>query len=120
MSTQIPSPLDAKVYRELSAVLGADKVDRLLQRLEEGLARSFVQFETAALDRAELGREAHSLVSQAGMLGFLELADLCRDLETACSRGDDPAPLLARTRQARDRALQEIARLRSAREPSGT
>jgi HPt (histidine-containing phosphotransfer) domain-containing protein len=54
------------------------------------------------------------------MLGFLELADLCRDLETACSRGDDPAPLLARTRQARDRALQEIARLRSAREPSGT
>jgi HPt (histidine-containing phosphotransfer) domain-containing protein len=114
MTDPDPSPLDAQIYRDLSTLLGAEKVDQLLARLEEGLVRSFARFDAAPLDKAALGQEAHNLVSQAGMLGFLELAELCRELETACIDYGDPMPLLEHARRARDRAVQEIERLRSA------
>jgi CheY-like chemotaxis protein/HPt (histidine-containing phosphotransfer) domain-containing protein len=114
-----PSPcaLDPQVYDDLVTVLGMDKIGSLLSKLEGQLARSFASF-PQTIDPSELAREAHSLVSQAGMLGFLELADVCRDLELACLAGVDIAATLDAARSARDRAVREIGRLRHARRQS--
>lgn len=103
--------LDPQVHDELVAILGTEKIGSLLSKLEAQLTRSFATA-PRAVDPPELAREAHSLVSQAGMLGFLELADACRDLEAACLAGDDVAPFLASAQSARDRAVREIGRLR--------
>jgi CheY-like chemotaxis protein/HPt (histidine-containing phosphotransfer) domain-containing protein len=103
--------LDPQVHDELVAILGTEKIGILLSKFEAQLARSFATA-PQAVDPPELAREAHSLVSQAGMLGFLELADACRDLEAACLSGEDAAPFLASARSARDRAVREIGRLR--------
>jgi CheY-like chemotaxis protein/HPt (histidine-containing phosphotransfer) domain-containing protein len=105
--------LDPQVYDELVAILGPDKIAGLMSKLEDQLARSFAAVPNT-IEPLELAREAHTLVSQAGMLGFLELAELCRDLEAACLSGDDVSPLLNSARSARDRAVREIGRLRHA------
>ena len=109
------SPLDVGAHRELVTLLGANKIERLLVGFETRLRSSFAQTKAGPVDRVELGREAHSVVSQAGMLGFIELSGVCRDLETVCLDAGDPAPLLERVRWARDRAVQEILSLRATR-----
>jgi CheY-like chemotaxis protein len=103
--------LDPQVHDELVAILGPEKIASLLSKLEGQLARSFATV-PHAIDPSELAREAHSLVSQAGMLGFLELADSCRDLEAACLSGEEVAAFLKSAQSARDRAVREIGRLR--------
>ena len=66
-------------------------------------------FPTAAdHDRPSLARHAHSLIAQAGMLGFTILSNACRDLETACLTQGDVAGCLERARAARDRAMQDM------------
>jgi HPt (histidine-containing phosphotransfer) domain-containing protein len=110
--------LDPQVYGDLCAVLGPDRMRDLLLKLEARLSRSFAVEDAAAIDRAELAREAHRLVSQSGALGFLELGRVCRDLEAACLGDAAVAGLLERARKARDRAIQEIARLTAASEQS--
>ena len=106
--------LDPDVYRDLWALLGAEQMDRLLVRLERQLATAFAQDDAAVANRSDLAREAHSLVSQAGMLGFLEFAETCRELEAVCLGEDDAARWLDEARLARDRAVKEIGRLRGA------
>ncbi|HEX2135256.1 MAG TPA: ATP-binding protein [Microvirga sp.] len=109
-----PPPLDAQVYQDLTTLLGAEKIERLLLRLEGQLAQSFTTVDPDRLDRAELAREAHRLVSQAGMLGFAELGSVCRELESAClAEGADVLRLLESARAARDRAVAEIGRLKA-------
>ena len=106
-------PLDAQIHGELIALLGAEKMQGLLLKLEGHLVDSFAAVEPSQVDRVELAREAHRLVSQAGMLGFVELGSVCRELETAClSESGDVVALLERARSARDRAVQEIGRLK--------
>jgi HPt (histidine-containing phosphotransfer) domain-containing protein len=107
-------PLDVEVYRDLTALLGADKIDPLLVRLEGQLAAGFAGVDPRSVDRAKLANEAHRLVSQCGMLGFLELAEICRELEIVCLATGDIALLIERARSARDRAVQEIGRLKGA------
>ena len=41
------------------------------------------------IDRSQLARRAHAIVSQAGILGFSDLARLCSTLEEACANGGD-------------------------------
>ena len=108
-----PAPtLDVQVYDDVIAVLGGDKVRDLVLKLEARLARSFAIPDPAALDRTDLAREAHALVSQAGALGFEELGETCRDLEAACLVGEEVLSLLDEARAARDRALREIENLK--------
>jgi HPt (histidine-containing phosphotransfer) domain-containing protein len=109
-----PAPtLDVQVYDDVIAVLGGDKVRDLVLKLEARLARSFAIPDPAALERTDLAREAHALVSQAGALGFEELGETCRDLEAACLVGEEEVlSLLDEARAARDRALREIENLK--------
>ncbi|HEV2559458.1 MAG TPA: ATP-binding protein [Microvirga sp.] len=102
--------LDREVYEDLAGLLGPEKLSDHLAKLE---ARLLASLQTAAAaDMPALAQQAHSLISQAGMLGFTTLSDVCRDLETACIEGAAITDLLARARAARDAALQEIGALR--------
>jgi HPt (histidine-containing phosphotransfer) domain-containing protein len=101
---------DEKVYGDLAEVLGKEKMIRLLDKLEELLGSSL----SAAPDRTALAREAHSLISQAGMLGFTELSEACRSLENACLAEGSIDARLAAVRDIRQRTLREIGRLRGA------
>jgi signal transduction histidine kinase/CheY-like chemotaxis protein/HPt (histidine-containing phosphotransfer) domain-containing protein len=108
--TAVTSSLDAQIYDDLAALLGRDKMERLLAKLE-GQMQAFAS--SAEIDAAALAREAHGLVSQAGMLGFLELSENCRTLEAFCLSGAPVAEPLDKARIARDRALRDIERLRT-------
>ncbi len=110
--------IDAGVYGDLEALLGKERMTGLVKKLEDHLARAFAIDPATDLDRQALAREAHIVVSQAGMLGFTELSERCRELERACLADEDLAAPFAQTRDARDRALRDIAHLRSAREQS--
>ena len=44
------------------------------------------------MDRDQLAAKAHQLVSEAGILGFQELSELCRELEMTC-RIEPPGPV---------------------------
>lgn len=103
--------LDRAVFDELVELIGRDQVGRLLDQLAARLQRSF---DAPAEDRARLGRDAHAMVSSAGMIGFKAISDACRHLEAACS-GDGPAPvegILVRVQALKAATLKEVAALR--------
>jgi CheY-like chemotaxis protein len=101
---------DEKVYGDLAQVLGKEKMIRLLDKLAEILQSSLSQIP----DRTALAREAHSLISQAGMLGFTELSEACRSLENACLAEENIDAPLAAVSDIRQKTLREIGRLRGA------
>jgi CheY-like chemotaxis protein len=116
-TSSAPSPapavspvLDREVYDDLAGLLGPAKLGELLAKLEARLLASLQA--GAPADMPALAQQAHSLISQAGMLGFTPLSDVCRDLETACIEGAAVTDLLNEARAARDAALQEITVLR--------
>jgi PAS domain S-box-containing protein len=79
--------LDRETLAELTEMLSPSTVHSLLLRLAE-------QIEGGALigpgpwEPNVLKREAHALVSSAGLLGFARLSSLCKDLERAIEAGD--------------------------------
>ena len=112
-SRQTPS-LDSSTFSNLREVMGEASVKRLLERLEARLRDALAGMPANAEDRQGLAREAHTLVSACGMLGFLPLSEMFRDLETACLGGADLEPMLNRTQTALESALDEIAVLKDA------
>jgi CheY-like chemotaxis protein len=106
--------LDTEVLGNLREIMGQAGVGRLLDRLEGRLKEVPVGMPGDAEDRQGLARDAHTLVSACGMLGFLPLSDLFRELEEACLRDDDLAPILQRVQIATTAALGEIAALKEA------
>ncbi|TIX65843.1 MAG: Hpt domain-containing protein, partial [Mesorhizobium sp.] len=78
------------------------------------LRTRLVSISPEAIDRDVVQRDAHSLVSSSGMLGFEALSNLCRDIETSCIAGADLMPALQRFERARDAVLHKIAALKSA------
>jgi PAS domain S-box-containing protein len=98
----------------LSAVrdsIGAPRVLSLLALLETELCDRFRPGET---DRMQIAYDAHAMVSAAGMLGFVGLSDLCREIEAAAHAGSDLKPLILRLEALRDGALGTIRELRAA------
>lgn len=109
------SPLvNGDTLDELGETIGRDKLDRLLDRFAVALADAFATQEAAP---ADVGREAHTLVSMAGMLGCDALCSACRSLEHAAKNGEDIAAPLASTRRLRDDTLAVLSRRRDA--PAG-
>jgi CheY-like chemotaxis protein/HPt (histidine-containing phosphotransfer) domain-containing protein len=105
--------LDAQTHGDLASLLGAERLSHLLEKFEAQLAASFAEDSSGKLDRMGLAREAHALISQAGMLGFLELSAVCRDLESACLANASVTDVLGRARKAKDRTLEEVFRLKT-------
>ena len=106
--------LDPEVLGNLREIMGQAGVGRLLERLEGRLKEVLVELPGSAEDRQALARDAHTLVSACGMLGFLPLSDLFRELEEACLRDDDLPPILQRVQTAMTAALGKIAALKEA------
>jgi len=77
-----------------------------VERFAAALGDAFTGEERSA---ADLGREAHTLVSMAGMLGCDALCAACRALEYGAKQGGDVAPLLAEARRLRDETLEALA-----------
>jgi CheY-like chemotaxis protein/HPt (histidine-containing phosphotransfer) domain-containing protein len=69
---------DEKVYQELAGGIGARAMNDLLLLFGQHLDRALLVVETSAYAREAITREAHNLVSCAGMLGFEELARASR------------------------------------------
>jgi signal transduction histidine kinase/CheY-like chemotaxis protein len=120
VDTSAPQPVppgqnafDMQVYSDLAVLLGDEKTRRLVDKLDAQLRE--VGFD-AREDRAHLAKRAHGFVSQAGMLGFVELSDACRDLESACLGAEPIEAPVERSERARNRALAEIAKLKSVRD----
>ncbi|RVC74310.1 response regulator, partial [Mesorhizobium sp. M4A.F.Ca.ET.022.05.2.1] len=105
---------NADVFGNLETVLGKNRVDKLLDKLADVLRTRLVSISPEAIDRDVVQRDAHSLVSSSGMLGFEALSNLCRDIETSCIAGADLMPALQRFERARDAVLHKIAALKSA------
>jgi signal transduction histidine kinase/DNA-binding NarL/FixJ family response regulator len=108
---QTTTVLDAVVYEELLEMIGSDVMARMLDQLTEklvGLAEA-----GKADDRERLAKDAHSMVSAAGTLGFSEMSNLSRELESACLEGGDAASLFEQTKCAGKRALARIEALKT-------
>ena len=94
--------------------MGREKVLKLLDSLGTQLTRSLEGPCLDPSDRERLGREAHAMVSMAGMLGFIELSGLCSEVEQACRGGLDLELFLARVRETRGTTLRMIAAMAEA------
>lgn len=105
--------LDVNVYESLQDLIGEKKVADLIARLANELQSRFA---TVADDRERerLAQDAHAMVSMAGMLGFSDLAEVCRELEEASATSHELSRQLARLQSARTVALNRIAKLRAA------
>jgi signal transduction histidine kinase len=106
--------VDAAAYGSLVEIMGASGVRRLLETLEARL-RDLPVFQSPTPDeRQRLAKDAHALVSAAGMLGFLPLSQSFRELEAACVEGTDLDVVLSRLRNVLAATLNEISSLKEA------
>ncbi|RUP13600.1 MAG: response regulator [Methylobacterium sp.] len=103
--------LDAAVLTEMTASFGSDRVGALLDLLANELSERFRPSET---DRLQIAHDAHALVAAAGLLGFVGLSSLCREVEAAAHAGADLMPLIRRLEIQRATALRAIRQLRAA------
>ncbi|WP_407523823.1 ATP-binding protein [Methylobacterium oryzisoli] len=99
--------LDRAVFEEMLEVTGREAMLGLLVRLAADLRSRFGE----AVGRERLTADAHAMMSVAGLLGFIGLAQVCRDLEQACTAQQDLESILIRLAEARCATLTEITRL---------
>ncbi len=92
--------LDEAVLSDLETIGGDAMVERLLDRFETDCRERF-----ADLDRSRIARDAHALVSSAGMLGMRRLSQACAGLEAACGGERDVLSLVGEVRILADEAL---------------
>ncbi|MBJ6123776.1 hybrid sensor histidine kinase/response regulator [Microvirga splendida] len=101
------SHCDQGGFEEFRAMFGDERAGQWLDRLDRQLRSSFAGPDADALERDQVAKEAHAVISQAALLGFPELADLCASLEQACLGGGDIAVPLEKvcceTLQVRER-----------------
>lgn len=114
MST--PALVNASTLDDLNDTIGAERLNRLVDRYAQALAEAF---SGEGRQAADLGREAHTLVSMAGMLGCDAFCETCRGLENLAKQGADLADPLAAARRLRDDTLAALAEWRGARVVSG-
>ncbi|TXN22463.1 ATP-binding protein [Methylobacterium sp. WL9] len=105
--------LDRDAFEGMVAVLGRGAIDRLLLTLVEELDGRLGP-EGTLPDRDSLAEGAHAMISATAMLGFSDLATLCREVETACRAGADYRALVARLHAQRRLTVGQIATLRAA------
>ncbi len=84
---------DAEVYERVRALLPPERPRFHLESFDAQLTAVF----GAGLNSDGLAQAAHKLVSQAGMLGFGEWSERCRELEQSCVNGDGAFQAFAKT-----------------------
>ncbi|MCJ2056545.1 ATP-binding protein [Methylobacterium sp. J-048] len=106
-----PGVLDATVLTDMETSFGTDQVGALLDMLANELSERFRPSET---DRLQIAHDAHAMVAAAGLLGFVGLSSLCREVEAAAHAGADLVPLIRRLEVQRATTLRAIRQLRAA------
>jgi PAS domain S-box-containing protein len=91
--------LDDAVLADLADVGGAELVKRLVEQLDDDFKVRFDADGSQLRSREEIMRDAHALVSSAGMLGLMQLSEACMELERACQGEGEIEALLARVRR---------------------
>ncbi|WP_165820273.1 hybrid sensor histidine kinase/response regulator [Microvirga sp. KLBC 81] len=76
-------------FADFKNTIGADRVLQWLVRLDEQLAATFASDDFMTADRRRIARTAHAITSQAALLGFSDLAELCTVLERECGSNND-------------------------------
>lgn len=105
-----PVLLNAAALDDLGNVIGVERLDKLVERFEATLAEAL---NGEGSDAVAIGREAHTLVSMAGMLGCDAFFAACRTLEHAAKDGTDIAAPLAEARRMRDATIEALASRRA-------
>lgn len=96
----LSSEAEKVALRELSKLMGRDWVMGGLARLRQQIAEAFGDQASDVADRAQLARRAHTLVSYAALLGFLDFSRLCSRLEQVCSSGAETSEAFQETKTA--------------------
>ena len=102
------SLVDRSTLDELGAVIGMEKLARLLDRFTASLATAF---EGSGRTAADYGREAHTLISMSGMLGCELLSQGCRSLELSVKTAADLSASLDDLMSLRDRTVAALRAL---------
>lgn len=74
-----------KEFESFRETVGADRIGLWVMRLDEQLRNTFASQQALEFDPQQIARTAHAITSQAALLGFSQLAELCTELEQACS-----------------------------------
>ncbi|HEX8417962.1 MAG TPA: PAS domain S-box protein [Methylobacterium sp.] len=101
--------LDETMLAMLAGVLGDGRISGLLSGFSTEIARRLARLDAPGTTHADLGKEAHAMVSLAGQLGFAELAGLCSELEEASETGVG-LDRIGELRAAAARAVEAAAR----------
>ena len=80
--------LDETALEMMAGVVGRDRITDLLACAMREIERRVALVSEPDVGAAAFATEAHALVSLAGQLGFVELSDLCRELERQPSDTD--------------------------------
>lgn len=96
--------LEESILVTLSTIVGREKTARLLRTFSLEAERRLAELETNGPSPDMLASQAHSLISLAGQLGFLELSELCSLIEEAALAGGGLDRITA-LREATDRAI---------------
>ena len=105
--------LEKSIIEELSGAIGRREVLGHLRSFASELRGRLSAIEAPGVGHELLEREAHSLVSVAGQLGFAELSRDCRILMDACRQpsSEDLRPHQQRLRATAERTAAELDQL---------
>jgi HPt (histidine-containing phosphotransfer) domain-containing protein len=106
---------DEKNFEEIRDLMGPDRFRDMLGRFEDQLISRFGDASSPE-GRVAATRDAHAIASSAGTLGFIELAEVCREIEGASVADPKFEVLLARCRAIRDGVVLHLSKLQT-REP---
>ncbi|WP_246693766.1 PAS domain S-box protein [Methylobacterium sp. WL18] len=105
--------VDLAVFEDLKEMVGHERMVGLLAMLADELTHRFGP-SSHARDREQIAGDAHAMVSAASMVGFVSLADLCREVEAACRSGEGHEPLVDLLRTRSVETIAEIMIMRTA------
>lgn len=103
------SDFDPAIFGRIAGIFPPARLQVHLESFDQQLATDFAE----GGDTERLKNASHKLITQAGMLGFMQLSELCRDLEEACETGEPIEGPLANVRAAAGKARVRIAELQS-------
>ena len=106
---------DEQKFEEIRDLMGPDRFPDMLGRFEDQLISRFGDASSPE-GRVAATRDAHAIASSAGTLGFIELAEVCREIEGASVADPKFEVLLARCRAIRDGVVLHLSKLQT-REP---
>ena len=84
----VPDVLDTGTLEELAGLIGQVRLMEIMSRFVDDLARRIEVLDQAST--GELAEHMHSLISQAGQLGFVQLSRLCSEADAEARRGTRP------------------------------